>query len=121
MQSSQPLWILNQSPLQSLSNLKWHQKISLPLQPSAGRQSLKSISVLNHINIKDTDAEYVAKANILRNTVRNQLILHLIKNPFRWIFNLGLWSWLIARFFFLILNAQKIKNDPNKVYSGPIH
>jgi hypothetical protein len=67
------------------------------------------------------DEEYAFQANKTRTKVRNELILHLLRYPHRWIFNVGMWSWLFKRTFFLVSNIKKIKKNPNAVYSGPIH
>jgi len=69
----------------------------------------------------ESDEDYADEANRLRKKVRNELIVHLLKYPWRWMFNRGLWGWLVARFVFLVRNHRKIKKNPNAVYSGPIH
>lgn len=72
-------------------------------------------------DISESDQEYADKANSIRVKVRNELIIHLLKYPWRWIFNFRLWEWLMARAVFLAAHSRKIKSNPNSVYSGPIH
>jgi poly-gamma-glutamate synthesis protein (capsule biosynthesis protein) len=69
----------------------------------------------------ESEQEYADKANRMRVQVRNELISYLLKYPWRWVFNKGLWMWLVARAVFLAVNSRRIRKDPDAVYSGPIH
>ena len=79
------------------------------------------VTLNNKLAISESYEQYVAEANAVRKQVRNELIVHLLKHPHRWIFNIGLWLWFVSRFFFLVLNFRKIQKNPNAVYGGPIH
>lgn len=81
----------------------------------------EKLTVLDSIENNETEEQYNKEANLVRNKVRYTLVFHLLKYPRKWFFNKGLIIWLISRCVFLILNAKKIKNNPNKIYSGPIH
>lgn len=69
----------------------------------------------------ETQEQYSAEANAMRKKVRAELLAHLARHPFRWMFNLVLWRWLIARAWYLLRNARKINASPDAVYAGPIH
>lgn len=77
--------------------------------------------LLNSIENNKTEDQYHKETNIIRKKVQKQLIFHLLKYPYRWVFNKGLWIWLISRSIYLIVNRKKIKDNPDKIYSGPLH
>lgn len=85
------------------------------------RDTREKLRLQDSIESTVSPADYAREANRLRKSVRNELIVHLLKHPLRWMWNGDLWRWLLARFFFLLANARKIKRNPNAVYSGPIH
>jgi hypothetical protein len=68
-----------------------------------------------------SEEEYRRAANQVRDKRRRESLLHVLRHPWRWCFNPGMWRWLIFRYFYLIGNRAKIKANPNAVYAGPIH
>ena len=79
------------------------------------------VELKTSLKSKDTAEEYRTRANTTRTKVRNELVRFLLKHPHRWVFNFGLFSWLISRAVFLAKNRKEIQENPNAVYTGPIH
>lgn len=66
-------------------------------------------------------AAYDVQAVALRKSVRNQLIVHLLKHPVKWLLNRGLWGWLFSRGLYLLRTRKERERNPDAVYAGPIH
>jgi len=68
----------------------------------------------------DDDA-YAREAAARRKAVRNRMLLHLLKHLPKTLSNRALLAWLVRRALYLAMNRRRLAEDPESIYSGPIH